>query len=68
MGQKIHPTGFRLAVTRNWSSRWYANTKNFGATLGEETVGAALGRPLRGGEVIEMPARSGRVWSSAAPL
>ena len=25
MGQKIHPTGFRLAVTRNWSSKWYAN-------------------------------------------
>ena len=24
MGQKIHPTGFRLSVTRNWSSRWYA--------------------------------------------
>jgi len=29
-------------------------------------VGAALGRPLRGGELVEMPARSGRVWSSAA--
>jgi ribosomal protein S3 len=27
MGQKIHPTGFRLAVTKNWSSRWYANSK-----------------------------------------
>ena len=36
MGQKIHPTGFRLAVTRNWSSRWYANTKNFKTTLGED--------------------------------
>jgi small subunit ribosomal protein S3 len=29
MGQKIHPAGFRLAVTRDWSSRWYANSKNF---------------------------------------
>jgi hypothetical protein len=38
----------------------------FGPALGEEAVGAALGRPLRGGEVVEMPARSGRVWSSAA--
>ena len=27
MGQKIHPTGFRLAVTRNWASRWYANNQ-----------------------------------------
>ena len=24
MGQKINPTGFRLPVTRNWTSRWYA--------------------------------------------
>ena len=30
MGQKIHPTGFRLAVNkRNWTSKWYANSKNF---------------------------------------
>jgi small subunit ribosomal protein S3 len=29
MGQKIHPTGFRLAVTKNWGSRWYANSKDF---------------------------------------
>ena len=29
MGQKIHPTGFRLAVTRNWNSRWYANNNDF---------------------------------------
>ena len=29
MGQKIHPTGFRLALNKNWASRWYANNKNF---------------------------------------
>src|SRR6266850_2211749 len=28
MGQKIHPIGFRLSVNKNWSSRWYANSKN----------------------------------------
>jgi small subunit ribosomal protein S3 len=33
MGQKIHPTGFRLAVQKNWTSRWYANSKNFPAML-----------------------------------
>ena len=27
MGQKIHPTGFRLPVTRNWASRWYASNQ-----------------------------------------
>lgn len=29
MGQKVHPTGFRLAVTRNWDSRWYASKQDF---------------------------------------
>ena len=36
MGQKIHPTGFRLPVTRNWSSRWYASSKNFATMLAED--------------------------------
>lgn len=29
MGQKIHPTGFRLVVTRDWASRWFAPSKEF---------------------------------------
>jgi small subunit ribosomal protein S3 len=33
MGQKINPIGFRLALNRNWSSRWYANNKNFSSML-----------------------------------
>ena len=24
MGQKVHPTGFRLGVVKGWQSRWYA--------------------------------------------
>ncbi|HCK03597.1 MAG TPA: 30S ribosomal protein S3, partial [Methylophilaceae bacterium] len=28
MGQKINPIGFRLAVTKNWSSKWFANSKD----------------------------------------
>jgi small subunit ribosomal protein S3 len=36
MGQKIHPTGFRLSVQRNWSSKWYANSKNFPAMLQQD--------------------------------
>ena len=32
MGQKIHPVGFRLPVTRNWASRWYASNQNFAGT------------------------------------
>lgn len=36
MGQKTHPTGFRLAVRRNWESRWYADKKNFSICLEED--------------------------------
>ena len=29
MGQKVHPTGIRLGIVKDWSSRWYADTKEF---------------------------------------
>lgn len=29
MGQKVNPIGFRLAVNRDWRSRWFASTKEF---------------------------------------
>lgn len=35
MGQKVHPHGFRLGVTRTWDSRWYAE-KEFGNFLVED--------------------------------
>lgn len=33
MGQKVNPKGFRLAVKRNWDSRYYASKKDFPAFL-----------------------------------
>ena len=32
MGQKVSPTGFRLGITEDWRSRWYAD-KNYKETL-----------------------------------
>jgi small subunit ribosomal protein S3 len=66
MGQKIHPTGFRLAVTRNWSSRWYANSKAFPEMLqGDIEVRDYLRKKLShasvGRVVIERPAKNARV-------
>jgi small subunit ribosomal protein S3 len=29
MGQKVNPIGIRLGITRDWSSKWYAATRNF---------------------------------------
>ena len=66
MGQKIHPTGFRLAVTRDWSSRWYANKKNFAGMLNEDlAVREYLKKKLKHASVgrilIERPAKNARV-------
>jgi small subunit ribosomal protein S3 len=38
MGQKTNPTGFRLAVRRNWQSRWYATKKDFAKLLHEDQI------------------------------
>lgn len=36
MGQKIHPIGMRLGINRTWSSRWYAEAKNYPAIVLED--------------------------------
>ncbi len=66
MGQKIHPTGFRLAVTRDWSSRWYADSKNFAGMLNEDVqvrdfLKAKLKHASVGRVLIERPAKNARV-------
>ena len=66
MGQKINPTGFRLPVTRNWTSRWYAVGRNFSRTLGEDLrVRAFLKEKLKAASVarivIERPANNARI-------
>ena len=66
MGQKIHPTGFRLSVTRDWSSRWYATSKNFPQMLKEdldvrEYLKKKLAHASVGRVVIERPAKNARV-------
>ena len=63
MGQKIHPIGFRLSVNKNWSSRWYANSKNFPEMLQSDIkVRAFLNKKLANAAVskiiIERPAKN----------
>ncbi len=36
MGQKVHPTGFRIGITEPWRSRWYAPKRTFGQLLVED--------------------------------
>ena len=66
MGQKIHPTGFRLSISRNWSSRWYANDKDFAGMLAEDIkVREYLKKKLKNASVsrilIERPAKNARI-------
>jgi small subunit ribosomal protein S3 len=66
MGQKINPIGFRLAVNRNWGSRWYASSRQFAGMLAEDIkvrnflkkklAHASVGRVL-----IERPAKDARI-------
>jgi len=66
MGQKIHPTGFRLAVSRNWASRWYASNRDFAGKLAEDIkVREFLRSKLKNAAVsrvlIERPAKNARI-------
>ena len=66
MGQKIHPTGFRLSVSRNWASRWFANNTNFAGMLQEdlkvrEHLKKKLAHASVGRVLIERPAKTARI-------
>ena len=66
MGQKINPTGFRLAVSRNWASRWYASNRDFAGMLAEDIkVREYLKIKLKNASVsrvlIERPAKNARI-------
>ena len=71
MGQKIHPIGFRLSVQKNWSSRWYANSKNFPEMLQSDIkVRAFLNKKLAAAAVskiiIERPAKNAKITIHSA--
>ena len=36
MGQKVHPTGFRLGIATDWTSKWYADSADFADFLDED--------------------------------
>ncbi len=36
MGQKVHPTGFRLGIATDWTSKWYADSGQFADFLDED--------------------------------
>lgn len=66
MGQKINPTGFRLCIRKNWTSKWYSNSQDFaGLLLQDIEVRTYLKKKLATAGVskivIERPAKNAKV-------
>ena len=66
MGQKVNPTGIRLGISTDWTSKWYASSKNFPDLLETDLkVRQFLKKKLATASVsriqIERPARLARV-------
>lgn len=76
MGQKVNPTGIRLGISKDWNSRWYADSKTFPEFiesdfrvreyLREKLAGAAvskihISRPSKSAQVVIHTARPGVV-------
>jgi small subunit ribosomal protein S3 len=38
MGQKVHPTGFRLGISKKWDANWYASRKTYADVLHEDLL------------------------------
>lgn len=71
MGQKVHPNGIRLGITKAFSSNWYADTKNFADNLfGDFKIRQFLTKKLQNASLskvaIERHAKSVRVTISTA--
>jgi small subunit ribosomal protein S3 len=62
MGQKVHPIGIRLGITKEWTSKWYANTQTFPELVEQDhRVRKFLQKKLKDASVsrvhIERPAK-----------
>ncbi len=66
MGQKVHPTGIRLGITKDWTAKWYANSRDFSSyLLADLKVREFLKKRLSKASVsriqIERPARNAKI-------
>lgn len=66
MGQKIHPTGFRLGIVTDWNSKWFAESKDYASTLNVDLkVREYLKKKLEHASVsrieIARPAKNARI-------
>ena len=71
MGQKVNPIGFRLAVKKDWSSKWFSTSKNFASLLNNDIkVREFLNKKLINAAVskivIERPAKNAKITIHSA--
>jgi small subunit ribosomal protein S3 len=71
MGQKVHPTGIRLGIVKNWLSRWYVDSKEFADTVcadikARKFLEKKLSQAAISHIEIERPARNARIIIHAA--
>ena len=63
MGQKVNPIGFRLPISRDWSSKWYASRKDFADyLLADGKIREFLHKKLRQAAVSRIVIE--RAWNS----
>jgi small subunit ribosomal protein S3 len=63
MGQKVNPIGFRLPITRDWGSRWYASRKDFADFLiADDKIRTTLKKKLKQAAVARIVIE--RAWNS----
>ena len=63
MGQKVNPIGFRLPITRDWTSRWYASEKEFADFLhADQMIRGWLKKKLKTAAVSRIVIE--RAWNS----
>jgi small subunit ribosomal protein S3 len=66
MGQKVHPTGIRLGISKDWVSKWYASGRDYAELLNSDLeVRAFIKKKLFAAAIskieIERPAKSARI-------
>jgi small subunit ribosomal protein S3 len=66
MGQKVHPNGIRLGIVKDWTSKWYASTKDYANLLNTDLeVRAFLRKELSKASVsriqIDRPAKNAHI-------
>jgi small subunit ribosomal protein S3 len=71
MGHKVHPTGIRLGIAKDWNSKWFANKRDYAQYLTSDLkVREMLRKKLAQAGIskilIERPSKSARVTIHSA--